>query len=257
MNYYNLLEFIERKQKKEQLNRIKTWLFGLIQKKQSGVQPTMIPPSIEALTSSKLYQNTHELPLLVFIDIIENDDITKLIIEGVVEDSVLLETWESIIQDYSNTISGKQAKFSVKQMTRLAAMDNKLSFVEATLELLSENIYTDGLFKQLYMYKYDIPTLTPSKENLAKIFPIFKGFYMDERIRYDNEAHEVNKDKGKQQKSKIDRTFFDEMVVAIQFQLKVQINIKELSTKQFAIWVNTYRSFIEKSNQEISKLKKR
>ena len=216
----------------------------------------MIQPSIEALTSSKLYQNTHELPLLVFIDIIENDDITKLIIEGVVEDSVLLETWEAIIQDYSNTISGKQAKFSVKQMTRLAVMDNKLSFIEATLEILNE-VYHDSLFNLLYSFKYDIPTLPPSKENLAKIVPIFKGFYMDERIRYDNEAHEVNKDKGKQTKSKIDRTFFDEMVVAIQFQLKVQINIKELSTKQFAIWVNTYRSFIEKSNQEISKLKKR
>jgi len=201
----------------------------------------------------KLYTTIHKLPLQIFIDIIVDEDLKLLIIEGEASEEVLNETWQNILNEYTQAISNKEVINKIDETKNLLKKETTIKIIDSMLRMI-ELKPCEELFNLLYLFNYPIPKLEYSEENLRAILPTFLAHYKKERFDYQLLIKSIEeKSKGKNKDVKLGYDYFNNMIAEIGIAFSTTLDIRTITTGIFCTYVNKLHKHYE--NQRKQQLK--
>ncbi len=226
--------------------KIRHTLYGLIQKIKSILAVYYPTTKIsEPVTTFRLYQSIHKLPLNIWMDCLVNSEIDKLIIEGVPTYEELKEGFSKLYLEYVTASGGKDAVKQMANTARIKARESRLKL----FEFLCDAIKT-APSAELYQLFYKFPLYQPlaieySVENVEKQIKSMLPYYNDDLIRYMNENDALNTQQGKDAPTHYTYDYFYKVITEIESAFKVSIS-DTITVGKFTVWINKYKDYVTK-----------
>lgn len=203
----------------------------------------------------KLYTTIHKLPLQIFIDIIVDEDLKLLIIEGEASEEVLNQTWQNILNEYTEAVSNKEVINKIDETKNLLKKETTIKIIDSMLRII-EIKPCEELFNLLYLFNYPISKLEYSEENLKAILPAFLAYYKKDRFEYQLliKSRE-EKGKGENKDVKLGYDYFNNMITEIGIAFSTSIDITKVTTGIFCTYVNKLHKHYENQKKQQQKKK--
>lgn len=201
-------------------------------------------PQKENIVLSKLYQDL-TLPFKDYIDIVVNNDLSKLIIEGTPTTEELNEAWQTINELYIDAIADLDTKIRIEDAKEIAYLEGRINLAEIIIKQLRLN-YTDELALSLSEFGY--PIMLPTKENFEKFVIQFRGYLKADLLTLEEKIKEQPKEKKGENPTK---QYFEKVVVAIELTFKFSINIEQITTGKYCEYVSSYNDYCKKLKDKV------
>lgn len=190
----------------------------------------------------KSYQDL-SIPFNIFIEILVNNDLSKLIIEGQYNVDELQYIWERIYNQFIENVGSDDVKLRLEQVKDIVELETRIKLAEWVINALNIS-YNDDIAELLNNFGYSL-NIKPNENNIQRVIKIFMGFVNADILALKNKIAELPPD-NKGDDEKPSRQYFEKMIVAIELAFKISINIDNISTGKYCEYVNSYNVWIKK-----------
>lgn len=238
-----------RKKNKSRYRSIKTLPPGNIN--------TSNPLTLPASPSYKLYRHISTLPLDRFIEIFCEGSIHLLIIDGQVEKDELQRVWEEIYSDFIDKMQdedGQAMRAQIREMNLLRTKINTVGMIVDYIKWLLGarfHVELDEILAELNTWTgLSIRLDQSDKPGCYRTLDMVMAHVMTWKVEGEQMRQELERGTADQEGfSKMDREYFDSVLVALSIANKFQINRKETMTGEFVILVQALRRQIAEAKE--------
>ena len=170
----------------------------------------------------KLYRNINSLPFLIFIDIFETKDFSKLLICGEASKEELEQTWAAIEAEYYDAINDGKDNQEAKDLTieyrricRARKLIDSIAIIGAR----------EALIDELYSFDYPLPEKTGT--NTTQIVNLFVANHKRDYV--DLQVNTKDRQESQNDAPVINAAYFMETIAILMANLKCNIDINTLT----------------------------
>jgi hypothetical protein len=202
--------------------------------------------NIEAL-KFQLYTSIHKLPLNLFIDVAVDHNLQALIISGEPDTLQLIEAWEDIKQQYSDSIGDAVRDMEKSLLKSIVMMKVKVDSVNkciAILEVFYVKQFADRL-NSLLSTKFNFDVTKPAEydELLNRCLKRTGGIKIE--IALAEKRLEGMTQKKPSAGSEISREYFDKILVTLSDHAGHELNEETLTVFKFCERVKRFNKYCE------------
>jgi hypothetical protein len=213
-----------------------------------------LPP---ASPSYKLYRHISSLPLDRFIDIFCDKTVELLTIEGKPPGNELAQAWEAIYDDFIEKMQDDDGRAMQGQIRDMNLLRTKINTVATMIDyirwLLGAQIHIDldDIITELINWT-GLPVELDQEDKTAchRTLDMVMAHVMTWKVEGEQMRQEMERTTADQKgMTRMDRDYFDSVLVAISIANKFKVNRKETTTGEFVVMVQTLRRQIADANQ--------
>lgn len=207
----------------------------------------------EVKKSYSMYRDLKSLMLDKFIDVLCNDNLEALIIEGNPPQHELKQVWETMHYKYIEIVGGDDVADRLKLVRDITILSCKVERIEALLEVLSV-APSEGLFEQLYNLDYNIPTLPYNEPNIKVLGKLITAQMKLDVVKVKTLIQQMEEGQKKGEGEKMTEESFYKLIIDVSEMFKITIKESETSALAFATYLNKYKLKAEQLQKQNTKI---
>jgi len=188
-----------------------------------------------------LYDSCFVCPLSVYIDVVCDDNLNALVIEGNPTNELLEDTKLKLMSEFSEMSNQAEMKMQIDRMRNLYLYEIQIRGFELALALISRKMYPEAIeFLNQNGLKCKAPETEEEFEKLTKAIQI-KIMNRISKYKEAKAACDLYQKKGE----KPTRKYFNKLLVMLSVCeiIKFQLDTKKMTVAEFAEYLNLYNEY--------------
>jgi hypothetical protein len=213
--------------------------------------------TLTVFPSCKLYRHISSIPLDIFIDIFCDKNVELLIIQGQTTQGELEKAWEGIYDDFIEKMQDDDGRAMQDQIRDMNLLRTKINTVATIIDyirwLLGAQIRVDldDILAELTEWT-GLPVQLDQGDKTAchRTLDMVLAHVMTWKVEGEQMRQEMERSTADQDgMSKMDRDYFDSVIVALSIANKFKVNRKETMTGEFVVMVQALRRQIAEAKE--------
>lgn len=185
----------------------------------------------------KLCPNINKLLFTTFLEILETEDYSLLIISGEATDEELIEAWNKLHGAYTEALNSGEESPEMQDSRITLVNNSRIMRARTLLDAIVQVGAHKGLVSQLYSFGYDLPECTD--KNATRVVELFTANYKRDYV--DLQANTLQAEELKQDMPVIDTNYYLETIAIIMTSMKCSIDISSLTLGLYVALVKQYK----------------
>lgn len=207
------------------------------------------PPTLQDCPSYKLYRHISSLPLDRFIDCFCDRALHLLIIEGQAPQEDLEKAWEELYMDFIDKMQDDDGRAMQDQIREMNLLRVKINAVATLIDYIrwllgcQIEVHLDTILTELNSWT-GITIQLDQKDKTAchRTLDMVLAHVMTWKVEGEQMRQELERGTaGQEGFTKMDRDYFDSVLVALSIANKFKVNRKETTTGEFIVMVQALR----------------
>lgn len=200
---------------------------------------------------TELYRTCSQLPLDRFIDCLIDNDLSRLVIKGEVNQSILQHTWDEINIEYIELNQSNDSIYSLGLQKDIALLSDEIQRVEEVLFLLSPAMrpYCLGYENELvgFLRYYGYKQVIDFNSDYSRVLIAIQNKLNPKKLRLDSRIQELTNYLESKSTGKADRKLFETNLIRMSRFQGYAIRAKDITVTEYVI---IFRECISQNEKE-------
>lgn len=215
------------------------------------------PPTLQDCPSYKLYRHISSLPLECFIDCFCDHSLHLLIIEGEAPQEELEKAWDALYSDFIEKMQDDDGRAMQGQIRDMNLLKTKINTVAMIIDYIRWllgcriEVNLDSILAELNTWTgLSIRLDQKDKDGCFRTLDMVMAHVTTWKLEGEQMRQELERGTaGQEGMNRMDRDYFDSVLVALSIANKFKVNRKETTTGEFVVMVQALRRQIAEAKE--------